>query len=450
MKGALCAASKKLGVSARKLLEPVTAGTCGCGVIARNTPTAGPARPAPHSYRQQGSLHVFEQSTRFPAPRRAVGRCDGRLRGLPARDPQCAGDAGRLPHGHDPRRRARRDLHAGKPFVRPLLRRAARRAWLQRPAPAPAAERRTGVAAAAGIGVHEELPFARPRSVGAVRAAVLPRSEADDRIPAGHQPRLEQRPPVLEQRPVGPVGEPEAGRADDGLPEAPGPHVPLRTGRRVHDLRFVLLLRARRHRAEPHLPVDRHGRPAQHLRHPAERPGHRRARRRERLHVDDLRRAPREREDQLEGVPGRHGHPGRPDRQLHRQLADVLQEVPGEGRRERPVGRQGRVGPHARRAEGRRAGEPAAAGVVDRRAVQVQRAPAGVADRRRVLHQHGARGADVEPGGVGEDGVHPQLRRERRAVRSRRRRCRRSRAAWAARASCRRTCCRTSATSCST
>ena len=122
---------------------------------------------------------------------------------------------------------------------------------------------------------------------------------------------------------------------------------------------------------------------------PAERPGHRRARRRERLHVDDLRGTPREREDQLEGYR-RHGHPGRPDRQLHRQLADVLQALPGEGA-SGPLVDKG-ASDHTLAELKADVQANRLPQVSCRRRTQVQRAPAG-ADRRRVLHQHGARGA---------------------------------------------------------
>ena len=163
------------------------------------------------------------------------------------------------------------------------------------------------------------------------------------------------------------------------------------------------------------------------------RPGPRQ--RRGRLRLDDLPRAPGEGRHLLEDLPGHRRRPrrerllgldpGRLPRQLRRQLAALLQPVPGRQAR-RPAVRQG---PHRHRlhqgrgllrpAEGGRQGRQAAADLLDRRPRGLHRAPQLARELRRLVHLPGPGRAHLRPEGVGEDGPVHHLRRERRLLRPR-------------------------------
>ena len=136
---------------------------------------------------------------------------------------------------------------------------------------------------------------------------------------------------------------------------------------------------------------------------------------------------------------GRRQREQRLGRRLRRQPAVVLPAVPdlGEGDHDggaaaRRPGRRAAVAAergHPARAEPRqprarpvhrrlRRGHDSA-GVLDRRAVRVLRAPVGEPELRRALRADGARGADGQPGAVGDHGAVHHLRRARRLLRPR-------------------------------
>ena len=74
------------------------------------------------------------------------------------------------------------------------------------------------------------------------RSGRMSRPRSD--VPARSAARLERHARRLERRPVRPVGA-QQGRDDDDVPHQEGPAVPVRAGRRVHDLRQLPLLAAR-------------------------------------------------------------------------------------------------------------------------------------------------------------------------------------------------------------
>ena len=292
-------------------------------------------------------------------------RRDGRRLDAVHLDRAGRGDRGPPPDRDDPRRRAHRGPDAGEPQLRPLLRHAARRARLRRPAPGVAAERQVGLAP--GGRRRERVPAVPP---GRRRARACSSSTGWTTAGrAAHQAWNQ-------------------GRYDQWIP-AKGPGtmghftrerhpVPLRAGRRVHRLRRLPLLADDLDRPEPVLHVDRlHGQ-----RRLRRRPGP--EQRRGRLRLEDLSRAPGGRRDLLEDLPGRRHRPGRRrllgldrrrlHRQLRRQLAAVLPPVP-ERQARRPAVRQGPhrhqrgLGPELLRPPGRRREvRRAAAGLLDRRA----------------------------------------------------------------------------------
>ena len=142
---------------------------------------------------------------------------------------RAAVDPGEPPDRLDQGRRAHRRPDAGEPVLRPLLRHAARRPRLRRPAPGDPAERQVGLA---------------PVRRHARGAAVPPRRRRPGpAVPPGPRPRLERRPRGVQRRPLRPV-DPGEDADDDGVPDARGHPVPLRAGRRLHHLRRLPLLAA--------------------------------------------------------------------------------------------------------------------------------------------------------------------------------------------------------------
>ena len=93
-------------------------------------------------HRPSGDPYARHQSPEVPAARRSVGRVHRHVEQHRAgrRDP------GASPARRHQGRRAHRRPDAGEPFLRPLLRHAARRPRLRRPAPGDAAERQVGLA----------------------------------------------------------------------------------------------------------------------------------------------------------------------------------------------------------------------------------------------------------------------------------------------------------------
>ena len=233
-----------------------------------------------------------------------------------------------------------------------------------------------------------------------------------------------------------------------GAHEALGPSVSLRARRCLHRVRRLPLLDARPDRHQPLLHVDRLGR--QRRRHGGpvianDELGYGWQTYPERLQKAGI--SWKIYQDIGDGLDkaGRWGwHPGSVHRQLRRQLAAVLPQLP-----ERDAGQPAvPEGPHRHRRQPQRRllrhphrrcqARPAAEGVVDRRARGVHRA-SGVARRlRRLVHRRRAQRADQRPRGVVKDGAADHLRRERRLLRPRRRalpqrrRARRAvdRAAW--------------------
>ena len=199
---------------------------------------------------------------RHPADMRVVCECvrsigDGSCSSPAALWPTLLSEAS--PGAGDPRqprdavaagRRARRRPDAGEPLLRPLLRHAARRARLRRPAPV-------------------TLPAGKPvwHQPDGDRRVVLPfRPDARQPRPAVHRgprPRLEAPRTALERRQLRPVGAAKTPRRWRTCTRERHP-VPLRAGRRLHDLRRLPLLAARPDRPEPLLHVDRLGRQRRH------------------------------------------------------------------------------------------------------------------------------------------------------------------------------------------
>ena len=126
--------------------------------------------------------------------------------------------------------------------------------------------------------------------------------------------------------------------------------------------------------------------------------------------------------DGLVGLDRRRLH-----RQLRRQLAAVLRPVPQRAAgRARCTTRRARARtPRAAHGVLRRSckadvrGRQAAAGLLDRRAGGLHRAPELAGQLRRLVHLAGPRRADRQPGGVEQDRAVHHLRRERRLLRPR-------------------------------
>src|SRR5215813_4228165 len=148
-------------------------------------------------------------------------------RGLPPEHRTGAGDPGAQPHRHHPRRRAHRHPDAGEPRLRSLLRHAARRARLRRPATDDLAVRAARMVSAGRRGLPAAVPSHRRR----LRPGVS----------RGHATRLVGHARGLEQRPVRSV-DPHQGAEHDGVLHAGRHSVFLLSRRRVHDLRCVSLL----------------------------------------------------------------------------------------------------------------------------------------------------------------------------------------------------------------
>ena len=321
----------------------------------------------------------------------AVHRGRGRLHPLPQHR-QGRVDPGVAPFGYDRRRRARRHPDAGEPLVRPLLRHDARRARLRRPAPGDPAERAVRLAPGRRRG-ETLLPFHPDRQ----------RSRPGQFL-RGPRARLGRHPPGLERRPLRPVDR-RQGADHDGVPRALGHPVPLRAGRRVHRSATPTTARC----MGPTDPnryyvwtgwVGNDGKGGGPVIDNDE-AGYDWTTYPERLEAAGR---------VLEDLPGRRRRPGRRrllgldrrrlHRQLRRQLAALLRAVPQrrtglralrEGaHRHRPNASGDRLLRHPHR---RRARRPAAAGVLDRRARGVQRAPELAGELRRLVRRAGPRGA---------------------------------------------------------
>ncbi len=320
-------------------------------------------------------------------------------------------------HWHDHRHRAHRHPHAGEPFVRPLLRHAARRARLRRSARrsrCPRAksvwhqpQRRLRVAAVPpGHAPNLGLQFLEdPPHDWTTTHAAWNGGRYDQWVPhkgtttMAHSPRERHPVPVSRSptpsrsatpttarcsaRPIptattcGRAGSATTARAAARSSTTPRPAT---TGRRIPSA-----LEARGHLVED-LPGRRRG---------------------------------------LDAAAVLGLERGRLHRQLRRQLAALLPPVP-ERRARQPAAtrraqtRHGHLAPGRlalRQLRGRRARRHAAAGLVDRRARGVHRAPELAAELRRLVRLADARRADREPGGLEQDGVLPHLRRERRLLR---------------------------------
>ena len=222
------------------------------------------------------------------------------------------------------------------------------------------------------------------------------------------------------------------GHDDDGVPGPQRHPVPLRAGRRVHHLRRLPLLAARPDRPEPLLHVDGLGR----QRRPGRRPGA--GQRRGGLRLGDL---PGE-------ARGRRVSAGRSTRTsaqawtrptsgagrttptsattaTTRCCTSTSTRTPPPGT---PLAEKAKTGTNIahrrprllRHPQGGRAGRQAPAGVLDRRARGVLRAPELAGQLRRLVHRAGPRRAHGRPGRVEQDGAVHHVRRERRLLRPRR------------------------------
>ncbi len=217
-----------------------------------------------------------------------------------------------------------------------------------------------------------------------------------------------------------------------GLLQARRHSLLLRPGRRLHPVRGLPPVDDGPDQSEPPLPHERTRRPQRRRQGRTHRQRHGRRHHRRQRHggLDHLSRAAKRRWRGLAGLPGRR-------LPLLVTLVPVrrrLLEIPAPGaeqlRLQRPrlvqelQERSARFGPlAARHARPRRrpvaqgcARKHAAAGVLDRRALLLLRASLVGPLVRRVLRDPGARRADQQPRGLGQDRVHPQLRRGRRLL----------------------------------
>ena len=224
---------------------------------------------------------------------------------------------------------------------------------------------------------------------------------------ARHRPLLADPAPGLEQRCDGPVGTGQ-GAVHDGVLHAGGHPIPVGAGPGLHGLRPLLLLGARPDQPEPALHVDRDHRPGRYRR----RPRHRQQPRPRQRHavLDHLPGAAAAGRGQLAGVPG--------GGQLRRQRAGLVQAVRQRSGRFTAVA-AGNAEGHGGLVRDGCQGGPAAAGVLAGRAHRAVRAPVLLPGRWRGVHRQQAGRDRVQRGPVAQDPVHPDLRRERRAVRPR-------------------------------
>ena len=192
-----------------------------------------------------------------------------------------------------------------------------------------------------------------------------------------------------------------SAKGNDRHHRLPGPRrhpVPLRAGRRVHDLRRLPLLDPDGDRPEPHLPVERHDRPGRQAGGPAYDGGDESGLTWQ-TYAEALQNA---------GVSWRVYQNAQ--RQLRRQRAGLLQAVhqrakPGTPLHDRGMGSVpattgSHAGRHRGRDQGRRARRHAAAGVLGGRQPGLLRAPVRPAGRRRALRQPGPPGPGRGPGDV--------------------------------------------------
>ena len=249
----------------------------------------------------------------------------------------------------------------------------------------------------------------------------------------GPRPRLGRRPPDVQRRRLGPVA---AGQDDDLMAHMKRSRhpVPLRAGRRVHRLRRLPLLDARADRHQPLLHVDRLGRQRRQGRRPGDR------QRRGRLQLADLPgaaaggrvsagRSTRTSASGLDAAGVWGWTDGSLHRQLRRQLAAVLRQLPATPRPAARCTERARTGTDVNN-ERRLLRHPRAP---TSSTASSRRSPGSSRPRRTPSTRagppttapgtwRGAQRADQRPRGVGEDGAADHLRRERRLLRPRRRR----------------------------
>ena len=269
--------------------------------------------------------------------------------------------------------------------------------------------------AATPAGRSSTSPTRRTRTATCCRSTWTPSTTSAQAIPST-QPRLGGAARGVERRQDGQLAAraPRRRRGQrpvrDGLLHPRGHPVPVRAGRDVHHLRRLLLLGDGPDLAQPDVLDDRHDRrrtarsggPIISNSAPARR-----------LPLDHLRGAAPGGRGQLEGLPA--------GRQLRLQHAGALRSRSSTPRRATPLYDSGHGGPAGGHLRGRRAQRPAAGRLLDHLPTSTQSEhpdylPAAGADF--VASQD--RGDRRQPEGVGEDRVHPQLRRERRPVRPRR------------------------------